>query len=54
MKEFILIEGIIVSKFMFETMSCLSESSMLLKWEETNDAAATSSLLMTTHRFFLT
>ena len=42
MKEVLLIEGIIASKYVFETMSCLSESSMLSPLKESNDSAATS------------
>ena len=38
---------------MFVTMSCFSESSMLLSCKKRNDTAATSSLLLTTNWDYL-
>ena len=48
-KEVFLIEGIIASNYIFETMSCFSEYSMLLPRKEINDAVEKSSLLLTTN-----
>ena len=52
-KKLFLIEGSIASKYMFETMYRFLESSMFFPCKVSNDAAATSSLLLTTSQDYL-